>query len=458
MVNTCRLLIGAKSLVRGDVRCPMLSFAQWRQNQKPPLPFPVPQQDFAQEYGAWMRSGAEGTRRESVIFDGTGRLMAMFGSYSSVLDTNTRNEVGYSKFTVASAHSSSRTYRIPWVWNDQDVMDVMARTDQWFIDHDPMHATVFHSNELEYQGATLYNISVSGMVSLVAQLAMSLFVLLFATANWQVAVLSMCSIVMTTIWSMSFLYVAGWSFGILEAICVTVLVGLVVDYVVHMGMSYLESASADRRGRTIFACEHMGISICSGAISTVGASVFLTCCTITFFPKFGIFMAVTIVFSFICAGVVFPAALMELGPEGNAGTLAGVFGSSAEPVEMEMEMDSGDAGAEQTESEHDVDLSVQETAVAPTKHVVGVWALIIAVCTLISYAVCPPGQTFCAALPPETKEFDLEFTMPDFHVTSQQTTYECHGFDFPQVSLPYFMIVVRQAGRQTETCSAMAAK
>jgi multidrug efflux pump subunit AcrB len=270
------------------------------------------------------------------------------------------------------------------------------------------------------------------MVSLVAQLAMSLFVLLFATANWQVALLSMCSIVMTTIWSMSFMFVAGWSFGILEAICVTVLVGLAVDYVVHMGMSYLESPSKDRRGRTIFACEHMGISICSGAISTVGASVFLTCCTITFFPKFGIFMAVTIIFSFICAGIIFPAALMELGPEGNTGALGGIFGGSEEPVEMEM--NSGD-DAEHIENEHDVDLLMpsQEGSGVTTARVMGLWALIIVVCTFISYIVCPPGQTFCAALPAETKEFWQEFKMPGFHVTSQQTTYECHGFDFPQV-------------------------
>ena len=32
--------------------------------------------------------------------------------------------------------------------------------------------------------------------------------------------------------------IVGWSFGILEAICVTVLVGLAVDYVTHMGPSH----------------------------------------------------------------------------------------------------------------------------------------------------------------------------------------------------------------------------
>jgi hypothetical protein len=414
ILTTCRLLIGAKSLVRGDVDCPMLSFAQWRQQQKPPLPFPVPQKDFAQEYGAWMRAEADGASRGSVLFDpDTGRLMAMYGEYSSVLDTNNGNA---------------------------DVMNVMAKTEQWFKDKDKTGASVFHSNALEYRGATLENISVSGMISLVAQLGMSLLVLLFATANWQVAVLSMCSILMTTIWSMSFMYIVGWSFGILEAICVTVLVGLVVDYVVHMGMSYLESPSRDRRQRTIYACVHMGISICSGAISTVGASVFLTCCTITFFPKFGIFMAVTIIFSFICAGVVFPAALMELGPEGKAGTLSGIFGGNDDPIEIEM--DGGGDDDDSDKPEHDIDQPMAMTGgkggggagdrQVTSFHVVAVCALILAVCTAIAYWICPPGETFCAALPAQTKEFEQHFAMPGFGVTSQQTTYECHGFDFPQ--------------------------
>ena len=102
-----------------------------------------------------------------------------------------------------------------------------------------------------------------------------------------------------------------------------------------------------------------------------------------------------------------------------------------------MEMSSG-GHAEQIEDEHDVDLPTpsQEGSGLTTAHVMGLWALIIVVCTVISYAACPPGQTFCAALPAKTKEFVQEFTMPGFHVTSQQTTYECHGFDFPQVTTP----------------------
>ena len=415
MLTTCRLLIGAKSLVRGDVNCPILSFSQWRQNHKPPLTFPVPQAEFAEAYGQWLRSGDENTHRESVLFDETtGALLAMQGSYSSVLDTNNKNV---------------------------DVMDVMDNTIQWFADNDPTHTSVFHSNDLEYRGATLQNISISGMISLVAQLCMSFFVLLFATSNWIVALLSMCSILITTIWSMSAMYALGWSFGILEAICVTVLVGLVVDYVVHMGMSYLESPSHSRKDRTIFACVNMGISICSGAISTVGASVFLTFCTITFFPKFGIFMAITIVFSFICAGVVFPAALMELGPEGSRGMMCGIFGGADDErkplVSIEMEGSGGDGEKSSGElDDKDIDTPTPKAGgfleQVSTPQLIGGLVGIITICTAISYGICPPGQTFCAALPPQQKELDMEFTFPSFPVTSQQTTYECRGFDFPQ--------------------------
>ena len=203
IVDTCRRLIAAKSLVRGDVDCPMLSFQQWRQEQRPPLPFPVPQKDFAQAYGSWLRSGSRNTDRDQVLFSSDGRLVGMYGTFSSVLDTNSKNE---------------------------DVIEVMNKQQKWFQDNDPLHAaSVFHSNEMEYRSATLRNISVSGMISLCAQLLMSLFVLLFATGNSYMALLSFASIMMTTTWSMAFMYVAGWSFGILEAICVTVLVGIIVS-------------------------------------------------------------------------------------------------------------------------------------------------------------------------------------------------------------------------------------
>ena len=96
------------------------------------------QAEFAEAYGQWLRSGDENTHRESVLFDETtGALLAMQGSYSSVLDTNNKNV---------------------------DVMDVMDNTIQWFADNDPTHTSVFHSNDLEYRGATLQNISISGMI------------------------------------------------------------------------------------------------------------------------------------------------------------------------------------------------------------------------------------------------------------------------------------------------------
>ena len=242
-----------------------------------------------------------------------------------------------------------------------------------------------------------------------------------------------------------------------------------------------------------FCIKNDGFCIKLGAISTVGASVFLTFCTITFFPKFGIFMAITIVFSFICAGVVFPAALMELGPEGSRGMMCGIFGGADDErkplVSIEMEGRGGDGEKSSGElDDKDIDtptpkaggfleqvrfatvfrlffdcFSTQFGAYSAvqvsTPQLIGGLVGIITICTAISYGICPPGQTFCAALPPQQKgeatiititfvsntmnfvlkmmnvwfkELDMEFTFPSFPVTSQQTTYECRGFDFPQ--------------------------
>ena len=86
IVETCRRLIGAKTLVRGGVKCPMLEFSQWRTERK--LAFPLPQTEFPAAFGDYLRNGNL-DQRDTVLFDeGSGRLMAMFGEFESVLDTN----------------------------------------------------------------------------------------------------------------------------------------------------------------------------------------------------------------------------------------------------------------------------------------------------------------------------------------------------------------------------------
>lgn len=66
IVTTCRRLIGAKTLVRGGVNCPMLKFSEWLQEQG--KDFPVSTVDFPLEYGNFLREGHQ-NYRSYTLFD-----------------------------------------------------------------------------------------------------------------------------------------------------------------------------------------------------------------------------------------------------------------------------------------------------------------------------------------------------------------------------------------------------
>jgi hypothetical protein len=74
--------------------------------------------------------------------------------------------------------------------------------------------------------------------------------------------------------------VLGWPLGAVEAISVTIFVGLAVDYVLHVVHAYAHAPFADRAQKVEHALAHIAPSICSSAVTTFGSSVFLFGCTL----------------------------------------------------------------------------------------------------------------------------------------------------------------------------------
>jgi len=60
---------------------------------------------------------------------------------------------------------------------------------------------------------------------------------------------------------MAFAYWLQWKLGMLEAIIFVMVIGMSVDYVVHMSDAYLQSVHTDRAGRSRFMLGKMGMSI-----------------------------------------------------------------------------------------------------------------------------------------------------------------------------------------------------
>ena len=101
----------------------------------------------------------------------------------------------------------------------------------------------------------------------------------------------------------------------------TLVVGLAVDYVVHLAESYNHSSHTDRLHRIQSSLDLVGVSIISGAITTLGASFFMLFAQILFFVQFGIFMFSTIACSLLYAMGLFTTFMALAGPENDIGNL-----------------------------------------------------------------------------------------------------------------------------------------
>lgn len=65
----------------------------------------------------------------------------------------------------------------------------------------------------------------------------------------------------------------------------------------------------------------MGVSIVSGALTTLGSGVFLFGGTIIFFQKFALVICVTVLFSLVYSLAYFLAFLHAFGPNGRMGDI-----------------------------------------------------------------------------------------------------------------------------------------
>lgn len=152
-------------------------------------------------------------------------------------------------------------------------------------------------------------------------LCFAFVVLVLSTHNIYMAISAIISIGGIVVSVVSVMEMSGWELGIAESMTIVILIGLSVDYVVHLANHYVECVNPDRHYRMKVALRDIGISIISGAFTTMGAGVFLAFGTVIVFNKFAILIISTICFSLVFS-LLFFASLMHLcGPIGKNGDI-----------------------------------------------------------------------------------------------------------------------------------------
>eukprot|EP00622_Pseudochattonella_farcimen_P006366 FR742163.1.p1 GENE.FR742163.1~~FR742163.1.p1 ORF type:complete len:207 (+),score=25.41 FR742163.1:161-781(+) len=117
----------------------------------------------------------------------------------------------------------------------------------------------------------------------------------------------------------------NWDLGIAESVAGVIVIGLAVDYTIHLGHMYdhakHEIGATTREERFRFATGKMGTTVFAGAITTAGSGTFLFFTQLLFFSKMAMLIVLTIVFSFIYSFGFFLALCYVAGPENETGSL-----------------------------------------------------------------------------------------------------------------------------------------
>ena len=128
----------------------------------------------------------------------------------------------------------------------------------------------------------------SSLIGLAVSFVLSFSVLVVATRSFVASLISILAIVGIVAVVLGSMVLGGRNLGFMESICVTVVVGLAVDYVVHYGIAFVEhfrEFEEGKEGNAVFAAvtgalTDLGVSVLGGATSTFGAALFLLFCVI----------------------------------------------------------------------------------------------------------------------------------------------------------------------------------
>ena len=107
----------------------------------------------------------------------------------------------------------------------------------------------------------------STMVGVTISLIFAATVLVVANMNYIIAGLAMLTIIGVISLVSLMMVVLDWSIDFLGSVCLIVVIGLSVDYTVHLCHSYTHSPLTTSFDRTKQAATEMGVSIWSGAIT-----------------------------------------------------------------------------------------------------------------------------------------------------------------------------------------------
>jgi len=171
-------------------------------------------------------------------------------------------------------------------------------------------------------------------------------ILLFTRSLYIASITTVCIFFIIVSLACFMICVMKWPFGAMEALSITIFVGLACDYCLHIAHAFMHSPAANDKLKAREALTKVGKSVLGAAITTVSSSVCLLFCVIVFFNKMGIIIIVNSIGSLFFALVFFPSLLSVGGGGSGSDKVVVVVGGGEEGSCEEEEGEEGGGEAE----------------------------------------------------------------------------------------------------------------
>ncbi|KAJ3436249.1 sterol-sensing domain [Anaeramoeba flamelloides] len=155
---------------------------------------------------------------------------------------------------------------------------------------------------------------ITAVTGAVSSVILAFIVITLTTKNWIIGLLSVTTISSIIISTIGFMKLIGWELAVIESVCVTVLAGLTVDYVVHLAHAYHEFDAPTRIEKVQGSLYAVGSSVLSGFVTTLGSTMPLLINYLITMNKFGQFLIFSLVLSFLYAFFFFIPLISVCGP------------------------------------------------------------------------------------------------------------------------------------------------
>eukprot|EP00927_Polykrikos_kofoidii_P021020 TRINITY_DN20048_c0_g1_i1.p1 TRINITY_DN20048_c0_g1~~TRINITY_DN20048_c0_g1_i1.p1 ORF type:complete len:1231 (+),score=141.58 TRINITY_DN20048_c0_g1_i1:471-3695(+) len=267
--------------------------------------------------------------------------------------------------------------------------------------------------------STIENLATTCISSCCISTLVVFVLLLFTMRNLVVVAMVVLHVISICLTLIACFVLEGRSLGVIESISATLLVGLSVDYLVHVGSAYLdEPEDVPRERRALNAIGHIGGSVIAGSATTVVSAISLCFGTISFFVAFGRFVIGIICLSLIFTLLSLASTLYLFGPENNFGSLR----CRQRAAESTCATDNHDANNALTGR------VVLAKASRPVKIVTATSAiaiLVVGAAIRLWLSLSEGGEEIpaCPAL------IELDFTFDEYAIPQAQDSYRCRDFD-----------------------------